>query len=199
MPQAIVTEFLEKGCLRDLLDDATVKISNVQVIHIARDIAKGIQHIHEQKIFHRDLSARNILVTQVSDGWVCKVADFGLSRFSANDESTTRSNTGPLKWMAPESLLEKKYSAKSDCWSYGVTLWEVLTRKEPYEELDNVQAASHVMHRGLKPRLPESAPPKLAHLVDSCFASDPADRPKFSDIIEVLDDVETDIQNNPFY
>jgi len=101
--------------------------------------------------------------------------------------------------MAPESLLEKKYSVKSDCWSYGVTLWEVLTRKEPYEELDNVQAASQVMHKGLRPRCPENTPPALAKLVDSCFEVDPKNRPSFTHIIEVLNEIEDDVKSNPFY
>jgi len=70
-----------------------------------------------------------------------KRPDFGLSRRIQTVEGVTNSNTGPLKWMAPESLLYKKYSAKSDIWSYGITLWEIISRKEPYPELDNVQAA----------------------------------------------------------
>jgi len=139
------------------------------------------------------------LVTEENGRWICKVADFGLSRFSKDEEGFTRSNTGPLKWMAPESLLEKKYSAKSDCWSFGVTLWEILTRKEPYETLDNVQAASQVMHNGLKPRPPENCPPNIAKLMDSCFEVDPKQRPSFTQIIEMLDDIEEDVKSNPFY
>lgn len=143
---------------------------------------------------YRDLSARNVLVTErkkksnttTEEGeeeedsaaqWVCKVADFGLSRYvSQGSEGTTKSDTGPLKvgglssqplqpqasvvafvsltfvllllfvvmqWMAPESLVDKKYSAKSDVWAFGVTLWEILAREEPYPELDNVQAARY--------------------------------------------------------
>jgi len=199
-PSAIITEYLEKGSLRSLLDDNSVEINFLQAIGIARDIAKGMAHIHAQQIFHRDLSARNILVTINKKGeWVCKVADFGLSRFSSSDEGVTRSNTGPLKWMAPEGLSEKKYSAKSDIWSMGVTLWEVVTRKEPYENLDNVQAASHVMHKGLKPRPPESTPLKLAKLIEWCVETDPKKRPLFTDIIKVLDDIEDDVKSNPFY
>jgi len=177
-----------------------MKIPFLEVILIAKDIAKGIMHVHSQLVFHRDLSARNILVSEKKDGgWVCKVADFGLSRFSKEEESFTKSNTGPLKWMAPESLLEKKYSAKSDCWSYGVTVWEVITRKEPYEGLDNVQAASHVMHKGLRPRVPDNTPPALAKLIDSCFEVDPKQRPKFSRILEVLEQIEKEVRSNPFY
>jgi len=198
-PIAIVAEYLEKGSLRNLLEDTSTHISFLQAIGIGRDIAKGMEHIHSQQIFHRDLSARNILVKEKDGGWICKVADFSLSRFAKGDEGVTRSNTGPLKWMAPESLSEKKYGIKSDVWSFGVTLCEVLTRQEPYPELDNVQAASHVMHKGLKPRPPDNTPLKLTKLIEQCFQTDPKKRPTFSEIIQVFDEVEEDIRSNPFY
>jgi len=198
-PMAIVTEYLELGSLRKLLDDPKIEINFTQVIRIAKDIARGVQHLHAEKIYHRDLSARNILVTENKKGWICKVADFGLSRFADSHEATTKSDTGPLKWMAPESLLEKKYSAKSDAWSYGVTLYEILSRKEPYADLDNIQAASNVMHKGLKLKSPEHCPPKLAELMKSCFETDAENRPNFKKILSVLGEIEDDVKANPFY
>jgi len=199
-PMAIVTEYLEKGSLKNLLDDKSVKLSFLQVIKIAMDIANGMSHLHTEKIYHRDLSARNILVTDTKKGLVCKVADFGLSRVSDGEGGTTRSDTGPLKWMAPESLIEKRYSAKSDVWSFGVTLWEILTGGlEPYPDFDNVQAASHVMHKGLKLSPPENCPPKLAELMNSCFDRDPRKRPNFKKVIKVLAELKEDIESNPFY
>eukprot|EP01118_Nematostelium_gracile_P013630 TRINITY_DN5171_c0_g1_i1.p1 TRINITY_DN5171_c0_g1~~TRINITY_DN5171_c0_g1_i1.p1 ORF type:complete len:323 (+),score=89.43 TRINITY_DN5171_c0_g1_i1:110-1078(+) len=197
-PMAIVTEFMEKGSLRSLLDDKSTEITFLQTISIAREIAKGVNHLHSQNIIHRDLSARNILVSITREGWTCKVTDFGMSRV-AQDESTTVSNTGPLKWMAPESLREKKYSQKSDSWAFGITLWEILTRQEPYPDLDNVQAAGHVMHKGLRPKAPEDTPLKLCTVIENCTQSDPKDRPKFAEIITILDEVEDDVRSNPFY
>ncbi len=77
-------------------------------------------------IVHRDLAARNVLL---NEGWVAKVSDFGLSRFSADDKGIVSvSDFGPLKWMSPESLAKKMYSSKSDVWSFGVLCVEVLTR-----------------------------------------------------------------------
>jgi serine/threonine protein kinase len=83
------------------------------MIGIARDIAKGVAHLHNHNIYHRDLSARNILVKKGPDGvWICKVADFGLSRFSETSETTTKSDTGPLKWMVTNLLLLKNKKKK---------------------------------------------------------------------------------------
>lgn len=105
--------------------------------------------------------------------------------------------------MAPESLMEKKYSAKSDVWAFGVTLWEIICRQEPYPDLDNVQAAryvllsllllmslllhpqednlhifccSGVMYKGLRLKPPEFCPPKLAQLMSSCFETSPGNK-----------------------
>ncbi len=80
-----------------------------------------------------------------------------------------------------------------------MTLWEILTREDPYPDLDNVQAASHVMHKGLTPRAPESCPPKMAELMEHCFKRNPDDRPTFKDIIKILRDIEDEIKSNPFY
>jgi len=199
-PLGIVTEYCSLGSLRSLLEKKKSLRFNV-VVKLAKDIAKGMKHLHSEKIIHRDLSARNILISEDKDGWVAKVADFGLSRVldSESSKGQTTTNTGPLKWMAPEALMNKQYSIKSDVWSYGCTLTELLTGDEPYPALDNVQAASNVMHKGLKPVIPESVPPLLAAMMEKCFERDPDDRPTFKEILKTLDLVDKDIEANPFY
>jgi len=83
--------------------------------------------------------------------------------------------------------------------SQGVTLWEIISRKEPYPELDNVQAASNVMHKNLKPIPPEHCPPKIAQLMTNCVQTNPNDRPDFGSILNDLHAIEDDIRANPFY
>jgi serine/threonine protein kinase len=84
------------------------------------DTARGIQHLHEQNIVHRDIAARNMLLTHTGQ---IKVSDFGLSRNTLEDGFKTKSKTGPLRWMAIESLVSREYSPQSDIWSYGVLMW----------------------------------------------------------------------------
>ena len=97
-----------------------------------------------------------------------------------------------------------KFSKASDVWSYGVTMWEVLTRREPYEDKDNVTAAgdknsncftnflkkSEVMYKGLKPTIPVDCPTRLATLLNSCFEFEPHKRPTFKFIIKQLNNLE---------
>jgi len=199
-PLAIVTEYLEGGSLRDLL--ATKEFKVIELIKIAKDIVKGMKHLQHENLVHRDLSARNILMSQTKDGWIAKISDFGLSRSvdTETQKGQTISGVGPLKWMAPESLVYKQYSIKSDVWSFGITVIELFTRgEEPYPNMDSVQAASAVMHQNLRPDIPDNCPPRLAQLLLDCFSREPSKRPEWKEILVTLDETESDLESNPFY
>jgi len=199
-PLAIVTEFLEMGSLKDLMKRVP-KFNYLQVTALSKDICRGMRHLHMEKIIHRDLSCRNILVTEGKKGWTAKVADFGLSRVLVGmDHGQTESNTGPLKWMAPEALLYKTYSERSDSWAFGCTIIEMLSEgQDPYPELTPVMAASAVMHKNNSPSINEDSPPILAELLENCFQRGPEKRPDFKQILMFLDAIEKDVKNNPFY
>jgi serine/threonine protein kinase len=102
----IITEFLSKGSLYNLLHSAE-KIADATQINIIRGIAAGMAHLHAQSIVHRDLAARNILLDNQLNA---KISDFGLSRFGGEDEEIkTKSDVGPIKWMSPEAIKDKVY------------------------------------------------------------------------------------------
>ena len=136
----IVIEYLDKGSLYGLLHGSK-SIDPTTQLNICKGIASGMAHLHKHKVIHRDLAARNILL---DDQFTAKISDFGLSRFAEADENKTKSDVGPIKWMSPESIKDKVYSDKSDVWSFGVTLWEVLTRKNPYPQMDLITVATKV-------------------------------------------------------
>jgi len=200
-PIGIITEFLW-GSLKDLLKQFQGKFSFPEIAGLASDVAKGMRHLQIENVVHRDLSARNILVAEGKNKWTCKVADFGLSRIiEAPDASgKTVSDVGPIRWMAPESLLYKTYSVKSDVWSFGVTMVEILDNgRDPYPDLDPVQAASNVMYNNLRPTIPETCPPKLEEMLKQCFSRSPEERPDFKHILTVLDEISQEVESNPFY
>jgi len=134
--------------------------------------------LHSEGVFHRDLAARNVLLTS---GGQAKISDFGLSRTGSGGVSQTVTKTGPLKWMAPESIRYRVYSVQSDVWSFGVTLWEIVCRDEPYSHLDAVQAALEVTQGEPPLRLqpPAYCPAILSELMQQCFFTEPQHRPDF--------------------
>eukprot|EP00027_Filamoeba_sp_ATCC50430_P009694 CAMPEP_0168557866 /NCGR_PEP_ID=MMETSP0413-20121227/9660_1 /TAXON_ID=136452 /ORGANISM="Filamoeba nolandi, Strain NC-AS-23-1" /LENGTH=705 /DNA_ID=CAMNT_0008588939 /DNA_START=117 /DNA_END=2234 /DNA_ORIENTATION=+ len=183
-PVTIVTEYCAKGSLFSYLH-GNEKISMDMQYKILLGIARGMLHLHSENIIHRDLAARNILLTEHME---VKVSDFGMSRQKEAGvaESKTKSDVGPLKWMAPEAIRRKLYSVKSDVWSFGVVMWELLARQEPYPDLDPVEAAMSVVHEGLRLEAPQGTPPGLDNIMKQCWSTDPESRPSFKEICNLL-------------
>ncbi|KAL6075745.1 Ephrin type-A receptor 4a [Balamuthia mandrillaris] len=186
LPECIVTEFLTNGDLLSFLrkkDD----LSGESMIAMAFDVAAGMAHLHAEGITHRDLAARNLLMTE---DLKIKVSDFGLSRKLklAGAEQKTKQEVGPLKWMAPEAIQESIYSEKSDVWSYGVCLWEIVTLgQEPFGETHVMKAAVKVCKEGCKAlKIPKGTPEILKDIMLACWKMDPKDRPTFDEITKQL-------------
>eukprot|EP01113_Clastostelium_recurvatum_P038177 TRINITY_DN5674_c0_g1_i1.p1 TRINITY_DN5674_c0_g1~~TRINITY_DN5674_c0_g1_i1.p1 ORF type:complete len:434 (+),score=114.82 TRINITY_DN5674_c0_g1_i1:68-1303(+) len=180
----IVTEFIAGGSLLSRLMDS----SFVMTLSMAREaimgVANGMAHLHAQGILHRDLAARNILV---GSGWTMKVGDFGMSRTIMEEGALlkTRNNFGPLKWMAPESIKHQVYSNKSDVFSFGVLMWEILARRQPHHNLTTEEAGVAVCG-GQRLEILPSFPRDLALLMQQCWATNPDDRPDFTSIRNTL-------------
>jgi len=175
----IITEFLENGSLYQFIfSDA--KIDTTILTNILKGISGGMLHLHKEGIVHRDLAARNILL---GSGFQVKISDFGLSRVvdtaSGSQSNRTKSDTGPLKWMAPEAIRNREYSQMSDVWSFGVTMYEIVARCEPYPELDPIQTALQVSNGNIKLEMPYYTPFVIAEIFNGCLCTDPNQRPKF--------------------
>jgi len=130
--------------------------------------------LHNNNIVHRDLAARNILLSGTGDP---KISDFGMSRLvHDNKGNTTKADVGPIKWMAPESIKRKEYSKKSDIWTFGVVIWEVVTRQEPYEGEDLMELALSIRDTGRHLQIPDCEP-IFQSIMNQCFKNEPRDRP----------------------
>lgn len=147
--------------------------------------ARGMAYLHSGNppVLHRDLKSANLLL---DDSYTTKVCDFGLSRLKAQARSMT-ANCGTVQWMAPEVLANRSYDEKADVYSFGIIVWELLSRECPYEGMTAIQCALAVLNRDKRPEIPKWCPPGLHALIKSCIKKDPGDRPTFTEIITALD------------
>ena len=152
--------------------------------------------LHEKKIEHRDLKAENCLIEVDRHGqYRAKIADFGLSKSKDLVTQSTSSNApGTRTHQAPEILLPPEGATersdedrqKSDVYSYGIVMYEVLLRKKPFQGLTNEQIIAAVMAGRRPSPIPSDIPPKLVELMQKCWAQDTAMRPTFQTIVRTL-------------
>lgn len=181
----IVTEFLPRGSLFRLLQRNTSKPDWRRRVHMAVDIARGVNYLHHcnPPIIHRDLKTSNLLVDK---NWTVKVGDFGLSRLKHETYLTTKTGRGTPQWMAPEVLRNEPSDEKSDVYSFGVILWELATEKIPWDNLNPMQVIGAVGFMNQRPEIPKDIDPGWASLIEICWHSDPTCRPTFLELLERL-------------
>ncbi|XP_053354920.1 tyrosine-protein kinase receptor Tie-1 [Clarias gariepinus] len=153
-------------------------LTSQQLLQFAADVATGMHYLSDKQFIHRDLAARNVLV---GENLVAKIADFGLSR---GEEVYVKKTMGrlPVRWMAIESLNYSVYTTKSDVWSFGVLLWEIvslggtpycgMTCAELYEKLP----------QGYRMEKPRNCDDEVYELMRQCWRDRPYERPPFSQI-----------------
>merc|ERR1719295_1544207 len=137
----IVTELLEMS-LFDLLHNTRIRLATDIEVKVAEGATKGVAHLHEHNIIHRDLKSANILLDRHYEP---RITDFGLSRMK--DQSTLTAGTGTFQWMAPEVIQGRKYDERSDIYSLAIIFWEIKTGLIPFASyrLNGIQASVAVV------------------------------------------------------
>merc|ERR1711935_342000 len=184
----------DHGSLYDVLHNDTMVLEGEIILPILCDIAQGLRFLHAATppVIHGDLKAANVLV----DGrFRAKVADFGLSQ-KMQVEATGESDamvTGTPFWMAPELLSRtSQNNVATDVYSFGVILYELYSRKEPYEGEDSIEVLKLVADPKIckRPPVPAACPEEVQVLMNGCLKHDPEERPSFADLdvgLKILD------------
>ncbi|XP_055612956.1 fibroblast growth factor receptor homolog 1-like, partial [Uranotaenia lowii] len=202
-PLYVIVEYAPHGNLKDFLRSHRFGLANdfvkvseerkkeilieKELISFAYQIARGMEYLASRSCIHRDLAARNVLV---SDGYVMKIADFGLARDIHSQEYYRKTTTSklPIRWMAPESLEENFYDSQSDVWSFGVLLWEIMTLGGyPYSAIPAWDNLLEHLKKGKRLEQPSLCSVDIYMFMLSCWHYRPEERPTFNDIVQHLD------------
>lgn len=200
---ATVTEFMVNGSLRHVLLKKDRSLDRRKKLIIAMDAAFGMEYLHSKNIVHFDLKCDNLLVNlRDPQRPICKVGDFGLSRIKRNT-LVSGGVRGTLPWMAPELLngSSNRVSEKVDVFSFGISMWEILTGEEPYENMHCGAIIGGIVKNTLRPPVPEHCDPDWRKLMEQCWSPDPDTRPSFTEITNRLRSMSIAFQsrayNNP--
>lgn len=150
-----------------------------------------MEFLGSKKCIHRDLAARNILVAK---DLVVKIADFGLARDVHAQDYYRKMGDGrlPVKWMAPETLFQRRYTTQSDVWSFGILLWEIMTLgASPYPSVPSIEKLFQLLREGHRMECPANCPIDIYIIMRDCWNADPASRPTFARLTDDFDRILT--------
>jgi len=186
---SLVMELLEKGSMHNYLHNAHKKPLNAtKIITLSLEVARALKYLHTRPkpILHRDVKSANVLLYTQEKQLHIKLTDFGLSqvREAAGKSRKQDDKLGSRPWMAPELFgPSPTYSTASDVYSFGMLLWEMVTRKIPFAQATNGQVLEKWISEGKRETIPESCPQGLATIIEDCWAQAPKKRPSLDVII----------------
>eukprot|EP00079_Xenopus_tropicalis_P009591 XP_002933782.2 PREDICTED: leukocyte tyrosine kinase receptor [Xenopus tropicalis] len=192
LPRFILLELMSGGDMKSFLRqnrpwiNQPSTLSMLDLLNMARDIACGCKYLEENHFIHRDIAARNCLLTYSGTGRVAKIGDFGMARdiYRASYYRKGGRAMLPVKWMPPEAFLEGVFTSKTDTWSFGVLLWEIFSLGYmPYPCKTNQEVLEFVTSGGrMDP--PKNCPGPVYRIMTQCWQHTPEHRPNFSTILE---------------
>ncbi|KAG7295195.1 hypothetical protein JYU34_022164 [Plutella xylostella] len=207
-PRFIVLELLAGGDLKNFLRESRPRIERATALTMkdlllcALDICKGCRYLEAKRFIHRDIAARNCLLTSRGPGRVVKIADFGMARDIYRSDYYKKGGKAmlPIKWMPPEAYIDGVFTIKTDVWSFGVLLWEVFSLGVmPYTGCSNREVMEMVSGGGRLEK-PYGCPDEIYQLMCECWNPIPEERPTFASMFDRLNtflQVDPEILSNP--
>ncbi|KAM7346733.1 receptor protein-tyrosine kinase sevenless isoform 1-T5 [Cochliomyia hominivorax] len=201
---SIIMEHMEGGdllsYLRESRPNSTKPVASLQLLDLMSmciDVATGMAYLEDMHFVHRDLACRNCLVSsRIPSKRTVKIGDFGLARDIYKSDYYRKEGEAlmPVRWMAPESLVDGVFTTQSDVWAFGVLCWEILTLgQQPYAARNNFEVLNFVKEGG-RLEQPDNCPDKLFALMSSCWLTEPDERPSFRKCVNALLAIKTDVR-----
>lgn len=195
----VVLPYMKHGDLRHFIRCEKRNPTVKDLIGFGLQVAKGMEYLAQKKFVHRDLAARNCML---DESYTVKVADFGMARdvfdkeyYSVQDHRKAKL---PVKWMAIESLQTQKFTTKSDVWSFGVLMWEMLTRgASPYPEVDPYDV-THYLMKGRRLPQPQYCPDSLYSIMLECWDPESDCRPCFATLVSSVSSILSSLEGEHY-
>lgn len=179
----ILMSYMDNGDLEFMMGT----LNQDERLEMARDLAKGLHYLHEQKIFHGDIKPRNVLINKYKQA---KWADFGLSKTQQSSIAELNLTSQSAHWQAPESWQSRdQISFASDIYSFGMLLWALMTGRQPYAHLKTDLDVIQKVQSGLRETMDACVPDQCQKLIERCWSVNPLMRPRTAEIIQVLNQV----------
>ncbi|XP_059185398.1 receptor tyrosine-protein kinase erbB-3a isoform X2 [Centropristis striata] len=177
----LVTQLSSQGSLLEHVRNCKNKLSPQRLLNWCVQIAKGMYYLEENRMVHRNLAARNILL---KNNYTAQISDYGIADLLYPDDKKYFYNEvkTPIKWMALESILFRRYTHQSDVWSYGVTVWEMMSYgAEPYTTM-RPQDVPDLLEKGERLSQPQICTIDVYMVMVKCWMIDENVRPTFKEL-----------------
>ncbi|XP_050296507.1 dual specificity testis-specific protein kinase 2 [Anthonomus grandis grandis] len=191
-----LTEYCNGGSLDQLIQNRTINLPQQLRLSFAKDMACGMEYLHSERIFHRDLTSKNVLIKKLESGHrQAVIGDFGLSTWIPDPASKTKLCTvGSPYWISPECLKGLYYDERSDVFSYGIVLCELIARVEA--DPDQLPRTDNfgLDYLAFTELCGPNVVPDFLRLAFRCCTIEPRSRPTFTEIKNTLTEIMTDMQ-----